>query len=139
MIYRLAIRTFTGRFVCLGLCRRRKPEDGGPLAGVTVYVMAINLPGPAAAARLTALRSRPSNGAAPPSGDPMQMFSRTGSAQLHAGQDMVTADLKAEEGWPFCTVLAGRPTRHVVKAIGTGVGQPDLGTTPVCRDRGTSG
>ena len=73
-----------------------KSEDG-PLAGVTVVSLAINLPGPAAAARLTALGADVTT-VLPPSGDPMQMFQPDWFAQLHAHQELVSADLKTEEG-----------------------------------------
>lgn len=68
-----------------------------PLEGVTVVSIAINLPGPAAAARLTA------QGASvvtvlPPSGDPLQQFARDYFEDLHADQELLTADLKTQEG-----------------------------------------
>lgn len=68
-----------------------------PLDGVTVVSIAINLPGPAAAARLTA------QGASvvtvlPPSGDPLQQFARDYFEELHVDQELLTADLKTQEG-----------------------------------------
>ena len=70
--------TFTGRFVCLGpmstLKSRRRPAGRGQ-----VVSLAINLPGPAAAARLTALLGADVTTVLPPSGDPMQMFQPVGS------------------------------------------------------------
>lgn len=68
-----------------------------PLDGTTVVSIAINLPGPAAVARLAA------QGAAvvtvlPPGGDPMQQFSRSYFEELHVGQELRTIDLKSEGG-----------------------------------------
>lgn len=68
-----------------------------PLDGTTVVSIAINLPGPAAVARLAA------QGAAvvtvlPPGGDPMQQFSRSYFEELHVGQELRTIDLKSERG-----------------------------------------
>jgi crotonobetainyl-CoA:carnitine CoA-transferase CaiB-like acyl-CoA transferase len=72
-------------------------REDGPLAGVKVVSLAINLPGPAAAARLTALGAHVTT-VLPPSGDPLQMIQPDWFSQLHAGQDVVTADLKTEQG-----------------------------------------
>lgn len=68
-----------------------------PLEGVIVVSIAINLPGPAAAARLAA------QGASvvtvlPPSGDPLQQFAPDYFDELHVGQELRTVDLKAEKG-----------------------------------------
>ena len=69
----------------------------GPLDGVRVVSIAINLPGPAAVARLA------SQGAAvttvlPPGGDPLEHYARAYFDALHAGQDIERLDLKSEEG-----------------------------------------
>lgn len=68
-----------------------------PLDGITVVSIAINLPGPAAVARLAA------QGAAvvtvlPPGGDPMQQFARAYFDELHVGQELRTIDLKSPAG-----------------------------------------
>ncbi|WP_435203566.1 CoA transferase [Janibacter sp. GS2] len=69
----------------------------GPLAGVRVLSIAINLPGPAAVARLAG------QGASvvtvlPPSGDPMEQFARAYYDELHAGQEVRRVDLKSGAG-----------------------------------------
>ncbi|MEO5608853.1 MAG: CoA transferase [Ornithinibacter sp.] len=69
----------------------------GPLEGVRVLSMAINLPGPAAVARLA------SQGASvttvlPPSGDPLEQFAKAYFEELHEGQRIESVDLKTEEG-----------------------------------------
>ena len=69
----------------------------GPLSGIRVVSLAINLPGPAAAARCTALGAQVTT-VLPPSGDPMAMFQADWFEQLHAGQELITADLKSAEG-----------------------------------------
>lgn len=74
--------------------RNRTGKSPLPLRGLRVVTTAINLPGPAAAARLRAL------GAAvvkvePPSGDQLLAFSRDWYRDLNAGQKIVKLDLKA--------------------------------------------
>ncbi|HIZ97316.1 MAG TPA: CoA transferase [Candidatus Janibacter merdipullorum] len=68
-----------------------------PLTGVRVVSIAINLPGPAAVARL----ARQGAGVVtvlPPGGDPMQQFAAEYFDELHAGQEVRTVDLKSEAG-----------------------------------------
>ena len=65
----------------------------GPLYGIRVVSMAVNLPGPLAAARLQSL------GAAitkiePPTGDPAASISPNWYGDLMAGQELLTLDLK---------------------------------------------
>lgn len=69
----------------------------GPLADVHVLSIAINLPGPAAVARLAG------QGASvitvlPPSGDPMEQFAKAYYDELHVGQEIRRVDLKSEDG-----------------------------------------
>ena len=69
----------------------------GPLTGVRVVSIAINLPGPAAAARLAG------QGASvvtvlPPSGDPMEQFAGDYFDELHVGQEVRRVDLKSPDG-----------------------------------------
>lgn len=69
----------------------------GPLEGVRVLSIAINLPGPAAVARLA------SQGASvttvlPPSGDPLEQFAKAYFEELHEGQRIESVDLKGEQG-----------------------------------------
>jgi alpha-methylacyl-CoA racemase len=68
-----------------------------PLQGIRIISLALNLPGPAALMRLCAM------GAActkvnSPSGDPMGHYNPTAYAQLHAGVDTLTLDLKTTDG-----------------------------------------
>lgn len=72
-------------------------SETGPLTGVTVLSIAINLPGPAAVARLAG------QGASvitvlPPSGDPMEQFAKPYYDELHVGQEVRRVDLKSEAG-----------------------------------------
>jgi alpha-methylacyl-CoA racemase len=71
-----------------------KPQ---PLQGIRIVSLALNLPGPAALMRLKAM------GAActkvnSPAGDPMGHYNPAAYAQLHAGVDTLTLDLKAPAG-----------------------------------------
>lgn len=69
----------------------------GPLAGVTVLSIAINLPGPAAAARLAGQGASVTT-VLPPSGDPMEQFATAYYDELHVGQEVSRVDLKSPEG-----------------------------------------
>ncbi|WP_235779924.1 CoA transferase [Sinomonas notoginsengisoli] len=69
------------------------PRPRDPLSGTTVVTLAVNLPGPLAAARLATL------GAAvvkvePPQGDPLKAGAPAWYRELVAGQEIVTLDLK---------------------------------------------
>lgn len=66
-----------------------------PLGGVRVVSLAINLPGPAAAARLQALGAQVCK-VEPPSGDPLALACPEYYQQLVAGQEVVTLNLKEE-------------------------------------------
>lgn len=68
-----------------------------PLEGVRVVSIAINLPGPAAVARL-ARQGASVTTVLPPSGDPMEQFAKGYFDELHVGQDVVRVDLKDPEG-----------------------------------------
>lgn len=65
----------------------------GPLAGVSVVTLAPNLPGPAAAARLVTLGASVTK-VEPPAGDFLAMGCPPYYAELVAGQEVVTLDLK---------------------------------------------
>lgn len=68
-----------------------------PLAGVTVISLAINLPGPLAAARLVQQGARVIK-VEPPSGDPMSAYLNAYYRELTEGQEILTIDLKSPEG-----------------------------------------
>lgn len=68
-----------------------------PLTGLRIVSLAINLPGPVAAARLTGLGATVIT-VLPPGGDPLQQIDPDWFEALHAGQRLVTLDLKASEG-----------------------------------------
>lgn len=67
------------------------------LAGVVVVSLAINLPGPVAAARYVALGAMVTT-VLPPSGDPLARYEPQWFADLHAGQELLTIDLSRAEG-----------------------------------------
>lgn len=71
--------------------------EAGPLIGVTVLSIAINLPGPAAAARLAGQGASVTT-VLPPSGDPMEQFAMPYYDELHVGQEVRRVDLKSPEG-----------------------------------------
>ena len=68
-----------------------------PLRGTRVLSLALNLPGPAALRRLADLGARCTK-VNPPAGDPMQHYTPEGYAQLHAGIQEITLDLKDPRG-----------------------------------------
>ena len=68
-----------------------------PLAQVHVVTLAVNLPGPLACSRLHALGARVTK-LEPPSGDPLATYCRAWYDDLARGQQLVTIDLKAEDG-----------------------------------------
>lgn len=73
----------------------RSSDAETPLAGIRVLSLAVNLPGPAAAARLAALGASVTK-VEPPSGDPLAHGARDYYDQLLAGQELVQLDLKAD-------------------------------------------
>ena len=66
----------------------------GPLAGLTVVTLAVNVPGPAAAARLRAFGASVVK-VEPLSGDPLMHQNPAWYRALSAGQEVVALDLKA--------------------------------------------
>jgi alpha-methylacyl-CoA racemase len=72
-------------------------QSNALLTGVVVVSLAINLPGPLTAARLTKLGAQVT-AVLPPSGDPLQLYQPEWFADLHTGQDLVTLDLKSADG-----------------------------------------
>ena len=71
------------------------PETGAalPLDGVRVLSLAVNLPGPAAAARLRALGAEVTK-VEPTSGDPLALHAPAYYDRLASGQEVVALDLK---------------------------------------------
>lgn len=69
----------------------------GPLEGVRVLSIAINLPGPAAVARLASQGATVTT-VLPPTGDPMEQFARAYFDELHEGQTIERVDLKSDSG-----------------------------------------
>ena len=68
-----------------------------PLAGVRVVSIALNLPGPAACARLHALGAAVTK-IEPPTGDPLEAFCAPWYRRLHEGMDVARLDLKTGAG-----------------------------------------
>jgi crotonobetainyl-CoA:carnitine CoA-transferase CaiB-like acyl-CoA transferase len=66
-----------------------------PLDGIRVINLAINLPGPTTAARLTEFGAQVTK-VEPPTGDPMKYASAEYYAELTAGQEVVAINLKDE-------------------------------------------
>ena len=75
----------------------KPPAPFKPLRGVRVLSLALNLPGPAALMRLNALGAK-CNKLEPPTGDPMDLYSRGAYDRLHQGVKVVRADLRSEAG-----------------------------------------
>lgn len=69
----------------------------GPLSGVRVLSIAINLPGPAAVARLASQGATVTT-VLPPTGDPMEHYAKAYFDELHDGQAIERVDLKSKEG-----------------------------------------
>ena len=69
---------------------------GAPLEGTRVVTVAVNLPGPVAAARLAGLGAQVTT-VLPPGGDPLEHYQPEWYADLHRGQELVTLDLKQPE------------------------------------------
>lgn len=69
----------------------------GPLEGVRVVSIAINLPGPAAAARLQSQGATVTT-VLPPGGDPLDHYAPPYFEELHAGQVVERVDLKEQAG-----------------------------------------
>ncbi|AMT92931.1 carnitine dehydratase [Brevibacterium linens] len=68
-----------------------------PLDGVTVITLAVNLPGPLAAARLKSMGASVIK-VEPPVGDPLEVATTAYYGELTAGQDIRKVDLKSEGG-----------------------------------------
>ncbi|HUP98063.1 MAG TPA: CaiB/BaiF CoA-transferase family protein [Usitatibacter sp.] len=77
-----------------------------PLAGLKVVTTALNLPGPAACARLHELGAAVTK-IEPPSGDPFEAFCAPWYRRLHEGIAVSRLDLKAESGRASLRELLG--------------------------------
>ena len=78
-----------------------------PLAGVTVVSLAVNLPGPVAAARLASMGATVIK-VEPPTGDPLRSVVPSWYDELASGQEVVSLDLKdAADRAQFESRLAG--------------------------------
>jgi crotonobetainyl-CoA:carnitine CoA-transferase CaiB-like acyl-CoA transferase len=77
-----------------------------PLAGVRVLTLAINLPGPVAAARMRDLGAQVVK-IEPTTGDPMAFAHPGAYAELHQGVDVRQADLKSSAGREMLHDLLG--------------------------------
>lgn len=75
----------------------RHSRNFKPLAGVRITTLAVNLPGPAAAARLHALGAEVLK-IEPPGGDPMAQMSPALYRAMHKGIRVQTLDLKSAQG-----------------------------------------
>lgn len=80
-------------------------NDNAPLAGVTVINLAINLPGPFAAARLSALGARVIK-VEPPAGDPVAQVAPKYYEELSEGHEVLAINLKDEAGLRHLDELA---------------------------------
>lgn len=67
------------------------------LEGIKIVNLAVNLPGPAAAQRLSGLGAEVIK-VEPPSGDPMEIYYADWYRDMAAGHDVVRIDLKSPEG-----------------------------------------
>ena len=69
-----------------------------PLEGIQLLTLAVNLPGPTAAARLCGLGATVVK-VEPPAGDPLAHARPRWYEELHQGQTVLTLDLKEDAGW----------------------------------------
>lgn len=69
----------------------------GPLKGIRILSLALNLPGPAALMRLRAMGAQCTK-VEPPSGDPMAAYSKPGYDSMHGRLKIRTLDLKTDQG-----------------------------------------
>jgi len=78
-----------------------------PLEGISVLTLAVNLPGPLAAARLHELGASVTK-IEPPGGDPLARARAEWYASLHQGVSRLTLDLKSRESREQLDALLGR-------------------------------
>ena len=82
-------------------------DASGPLAGLRVVTLAVNVPGPAAAARLKAFGASVVK-VEPPSGDPLMHQNPAWYRALSTGQEVVRLNLKEDEGFSLLEGYLGR-------------------------------
>ena len=82
--------------------------SAAPLAGVRVVTIALNLPGPVAAARLQELGADIVT-VLPPSGDPVATLVPALYEELHRGQSVRTVDMKSQA---LSLIHISEPTRR---------------------------
>lgn len=110
------------------------PEPSrGPLAGTAVVTLAVNLPGPLAAARLAALGAEVVK-VEPPAGDPLAAGAPAWYRELVAGQRVVTLDLKDPAGLARLEGLLARADLLITAMRPSALGR--LGLTDAVRRHG---
>lgn len=77
----------------MGLKDRMRMKEGNALRGIRVVTLAVNAPGPTAAARLASMGARVVK-VEPPSGDPMERYCPGWYLELARGQNVMRLDLK---------------------------------------------
>ncbi len=82
-------------------------HDGAPLHGVRAVTLAVNVPGPVAAARLRTLGATVVK-IEPPAGDPLEAVSAAWYRELRAGQEVVQLNLKEDGDRRALDDLLGR-------------------------------
>lgn len=82
------------------------PSPALPLSGLRILSLALNLPGPAALMRCRALGATCTK-LEPPAGDPMAAYEPQAYAQLHAGVEVLGANLKSDDGQALLHDLLG--------------------------------
>ena len=68
-----------------------------PLRGIRILSLALNIPGPMAVVRLTAMGARCTK-IEPPAGDPMRHYNPAAYEDMHKGVQVLQADLRTEAG-----------------------------------------
>jgi alpha-methylacyl-CoA racemase len=100
--------------------------DPEPLRGVNVVSLALNVPGPAAAARLVGLGAAVTK-VEPPHGDPLAHAYPAWYAELHSGQDVVALDLARRDGRERLTDLLRRADLLLTSSRPATLARVDLG------------
>ena len=101
-------------------------SGGGPLRGIRVVSTAVNVPGPAAVARLVGLGADAVK-VEPPGGDPLEAASPRWYAELSAGQQVVRLDLKDSADRDRLERLLGEADLLLTSSRTTALERLDLG------------